>query len=450
MRFFGNVNVGAAPINTSLDVTHLPLSSLLPHYSHLLLANGCPTPRVHPALSLPSSVCRPALDIVHWYTSHPASPGPPDLSKSEHVTVIGHGNVALDVARILLSHPSRLEPYDVPNAVLDVLRASRVKHVSIVGRRGPLQASFAPRELREMMSLDDVAFMPLPQDVMERAESEIKAIETAAKVEPQVAGGETLGIGAGVSRAQKRMFGMLKGGSKAHFGSTPKTFSIEFFKSPVGLEYSPSGPRAVSLKLSHTTLDSPGASARAIPTGEFSTIDTDLVLPSLGYIPDSSAAGWIATPSLSHVRNNSGRIVDAEGHVIRNAYVSGWAASGAKGVLARTVEDARLASSIIVEDFMMAGSENSAGDTKHTNLLNASPDIPLDSIPPEVQSSLERGVVTTYKDWERVNTEEIKRGQETIITGDVRKERERMDWSSAKVFLDGMRGRLAYADDTAL
>ena len=150
-RFFGNVEV-ADTVFTIPYAVSLPVSSILDSYSHVVFATGCTLPTVHEAL--PSSpFCIPALSFVHWYTQHPNTPPPPPLNKVSHVSIIGNGNVSLDVARMLLTDVKVLTKYDVPQHVLDVFSRSTVKHVSIIGRRGPFEAAFTTKELREMINL---------------------------------------------------------------------------------------------------------------------------------------------------------------------------------------------------------------------------------------------------------------------------------------------------------
>ncbi|KAG1855547.1 hypothetical protein C8R48DRAFT_776428 [Suillus tomentosus] len=137
-RFFGNVNVGSMPLNSIPYALRLPLTSILNNYSHLLFAIG--------------------LYYAHLDPAIPPSPPPPALDKITHLTLIGQGNVSLDIARILLTSPSVLRQYDVPEHVLEVLSRSTVKHVSIVGRRGPLEAAFTTKELREMINLPEASY----------------------------------------------------------------------------------------------------------------------------------------------------------------------------------------------------------------------------------------------------------------------------------------------------
>ncbi|KAL5522257.1 ARH1 [Sanghuangporus sanghuang] len=417
LKFFGNVNVSSTP-SAVPHAMNVPLEQLFPHYTHLLLSSGCTVPRMHPALSASES-CRPALELVHWYTQHPASRFIPPLEKIKHVSVIGHGNVALDVARMLLSPVERLEKYDVPSSVLSVLRKSSIKHVAIIGRRGPLEASFTTKELREMMNLEGTALSPIPDSVLSESND-----------------------GAQLTRQQTRLLQLLQKGSANVFGSTEKTWSIDFFRSPTGLASTPAdSSHPTRLSLAHTMLDK---ERKAVPTGETSFIDTDLVLTSLGYRAEPTG-DWYE-PALGIVRNTSGRVVDQEGRVLRNVYASGWAATGAKGVLASTMLNAHSVVDTIISDLQVQSGDGVTGSEEGlqtgpvpppaTNILDGetidllNPNSDMLSVPEEILAAKRRGNVMNYEDWKRVDEEEVRRGEKAG------KERERMSWDEARTFID--------------
>ncbi|EMD35974.1 hypothetical protein CERSUDRAFT_115921 [Gelatoporia subvermispora B] len=404
LRFFGNVNIDTpSPVPHALS---LPLSALLPHYTHLLFSTGCTVPILHSALP-PSSYCVPALSLVHWYTQHPSRPPAPPLERISHVSLIGQGNVSLDVARMLLMPPAELAKHDVPAPVLAVLERSAVQHVSIIGRRGPLQAAFTVKELREMMNLPDAAMVPLDPAVL------------------RVPDGLTL------TRQQTRALQLLGQGSKNAFGSTKKTWSLDFFRSPTGLvtpeslgasNASSSQPQA-QLSLAHTTLD---PDARAVPTGETSTLATSLVVTSLGHRAEPTAPWY--DPGLGHLRTLGGRVLDTVGRTVRNVYASGWASVGARGVLASTMMDAYAVTDVILRDAQ--GETRADGEATTVEQVEVLPrEVGDDAPPPEVERALREGLVTDYEAWRMVDAEEVRRGEA------MRKERERMSWDEARSFL---------------
>ncbi|PFH48434.1 hypothetical protein AMATHDRAFT_76727 [Amanita thiersii Skay4041] len=446
-RFFGNVFVGHPPKNEedkrllSRNVV-LPVDSLLGHYTHLLVATGCPFPRFHLKLPRRSPWCLPALDIVHWYTYNQLSRHrPPPLENSPHISIIGAGNVALDVARILLTPPSQLEKYDVPEHVLEVLHRSKLRHVSIIARRGPLDAAFTAKELREMMNLPDSAMIPIPKNVLDEA----------AKSE--------------MTRQQSRILQLLQKGSKNVPGSTQKTWSIDFFRNPVKLETiekkellgeAPDLP--LNLKLAHTEVDPKTRQARE--TQEFTNLRTSLVVTSLGFQAEPHDYGRIANSyegenydkRLHYIRTDAGGrllrpistdhpILDKSGlesappellKPVDRVYASGWASVGAKGVLASTMMNAYNVAETIVSDWLASQDKSvspAADDTlpaghkgnKVEDLeFPMKSQVNMDSLPEEVKESAHP--VFSFDDWKKVDEEEVRRGEERG------KERERVDW----------------------
>jgi adrenodoxin-NADP+ reductase len=340
----------------------------------------------------------PALSFVHWYTRHPSAPPPPPLEKIERVAIVGQGNVALDVARMLLAPLSHLEKYDVPASVLDVLSRSAVKHVSIIGRRGPYQAAFTTKEIRELLTLPNASLVPMPADMLTPPE------------------------GMELTRQQGRMIDLLRKGPKQAFGTTPRTWSLDFWRAPTGLVSL--GANAARLHLAHTMLDP--ETERAVPTGETSSLDAGLVVPALGHHAEAGAP-WV-DPVLKHVRTTGpgggGRVISSAGRHVRNVYASGWASMGARGVIAKTLLDAHEVAAAILEDAY----EPREDDGVEMDSVMAN-DVVDDQPPAAVQEGIAKGTVTTYEDWKKVDDEEVR------IAAATGKERERMVWDEAKGFL---------------
>ena len=201
------------------------------------------------------------------------------------------------------------------------------------------------------------------------------------------------------TRQQSRMIDLLKAGSKNEFGRTEKTWSLDFFKSPIGIQNGTT--HAPQVRLAHTTLDE---KKRAVDTGQQSTLQTDLVITSLGF--KSDPANPFSDPELGRLRVQQGRVLDNLGNPVKNVYASGWAATGAKGVLASTMMDAYAVADQILED-VDEGTEEVD-----------------DRLPPEVESEMDR--VVTYELWKKIDDLEVNRGQKHG------QERERMDWDSVR------------------
>ena len=310
---------------------------------------------------------------------------------------------------MLLTSPSLLSKHDVPEHVLKALRRSAVKHVSILARRGPLEAAFTAKELREMMNIVGVSMQPISPDLL---------------ASPP---------GAEITRQQGRILDILKKGSKERYGSTEKTWSLDFFRSPTNLSRSSDKGDNFPLKLTlnHTTLDS--TTRKPVPTGITSEHRTSLVITSLGFQADPSSSPFY-DPELRRLKTlPGGRVINGEnGRLIKNVYGSGWASGGAKGVLASTMMDAYNVAETIVEDLM------SSPDPVHEDLQTEVERKPLeimnpsslpDSLPLEITHGLEGRNIVGFEDWKKVDEEETKRGQA------IGKDRERMAWEEVKSYL---------------
>ena len=308
---------------------------------------------------------------------------------------------------MLLTPPDILEKYDVPAPVLDVLYRSAVRHVSIIGRRGPLQAAFTTKELRELTTLPGASMIPLAHDVI------------------------TPASGTKLTRQQSRILQLLQKGSPTatptHTPNPPastKSWSLDFFRSPTG--FTADG----HLSLAHTALNE---DSRAVPTGASSLLTTDLVVTALGHHSDPLLPYY--DPTLGHLHTDRGRrVLDAASRALRRVYASGWAATGARGVLAATMIDAYAVADSILTDHFGGGPGGGAevvpvqGEAYSDDML-VSDDVDLESLPGAVGQGIKEKRVVQYEQWKKIDAEEMRRGVEKG------KERERMEWDEVPEFL---------------
>lgn len=291
---------------------------MLSHYSTVLLTYGASLSNPLSSVSGSSSSAHPlngvypALALVGWYNGHPAfSHLSPDLSTVKSVTVIGHGNVALDVSRILLKDVAALAETDIPDDVLDVLAKSSVERVTAVGRRGPGQVAFTTKEFREMLNLPGVRFEGLKGDLVEAARGMVEG-----------------------DRMKKRLLGLMEKSSEAGRES-PKQFNLDFLKSPSAFvgdaqgrvsqvewtenELLSASPDAPAVPASQTG-SQPKASVIARPTDRKTTSQTDMVVESVGYRSEPLGVGesWVVPfdTGRGRVQNVGGRIVDDAGSAV--------------------------------------------------------------------------------------------------------------------------------------
>ncbi|KNZ47431.1 hypothetical protein VP01_639g4 [Puccinia sorghi] len=361
-RYFGNTTVlGDDQEEPSWGRASVRLRTLREEYDVVLLSYGAGRDRSLGGLPGEKTLGHilPARAAVEWYNGYPSSTtgadgegGFVDLSKVERVTIVGMGNVALDIARILLTDINVLARTDISERALAGLARSSVRHVEIVGRRGPLQAAFTTRELRELVGLKDVQ-MHIDRDMLADAAGRLAEPGALARM-PN-------------GRLTKRLMDvMLKASDRRPLPLGSKTCTLSFLREPVafdGLPTTPGTPARVSaVEWRLNKLDYPSvpllpvdySAIKALPILPplHQTSPTDLVLKSLGYQP-------ILIPPLtydsqkSRARNHEGRVIGSDDQVIPGLYVTGWLSRGPKGVIGDTMNEAAGTASTIVSDLCM-------------------------------------------------------------------------------------------------
>ncbi len=306
VRFVGNVDIGV----------DLSLEELRKHVDAVIYTYGAALDRRLgiPGEELPGSLA--ATDVVAWYTGHPDADRErveAALAAARSVVVVGVGNVALDVARVLAREPSELESTDMPQHVLDVLAAAPVEQVTILGRRGPAQAAFTTQELRELDEMTAATVLVDPVD-----------LELDPASEERAAADRVIG----------RNLGVLRGwaGHVLDAGRTP--LLLRFFRRPVRLL---GEGRVTGIEVERTAVDGDG---RAVGTGELELLPADLVVRSVGYrgtplpgLPVDERSGTVP-------HDGVGRVL-RDGRPSAGEYVAGWIKRGPSGVVGTNKHDAR-------------------------------------------------------------------------------------------------------------
>jgi ferredoxin--NADP+ reductase len=302
VRFLGGVEFGK-------DVTR---ETLLECYDAVIYATGAMVDR-HlsiPGEHLPGSVA--ATDFVNWYCGHPDATGLRfDLSADE-VAVIGVGNVAVDVVRILAKTADELRATDVPDPVLTLLGGSGVRRIHMIGRRGPAQAKFTTKELRELGKLPQAEVHVRPEDM--RLDPASAALAEA-------------------DRHVRANVKVMDEWAERPPANLPRRLDLRFWLRPVEILGT---DRVEGLRLEHTALNDEG---RVVGTGEFETIPAGLVLRSVGY--QSVPLPGVPFDSRAYVvPNESGRVLGEDGRPQPGEYVAGWIKRGPTGVIGTNKADA--------------------------------------------------------------------------------------------------------------
>jgi ferredoxin--NADP+ reductase len=306
IRLIANVEVGR-------DVT---VDELRERYDAVIFATGAlkDAPLDIPGIDLAGSYG--AADLVAWYDGHPDVPREWPL-EAESIAVIGNGNVALDVARVLAKHPRDLLSTDIPANVVAGLEASPVTDVHVFGRRGPSQVKFTPIELRELGEVPDVDIVVYDDDFA-RAEGDEHAAHLLA-----------------TNNQVKVMTRTLNGWRKpADWQPTAsRRLHLHFFHSPVEVL----GTEAVEAVRFERTR--PVGDGSVTGTGEFVDVPVQAVYRAVGYA-SSPVAGVPFDESARVIPNAGGRVTDAAGTPVPGVYATGWIKRGPVGLIGHTKGDA--------------------------------------------------------------------------------------------------------------
>ena len=390
VTFIGGVHFGT-------DVTR---DDLLSAYDAVVYATGAMRDRRLGIAGeeLPGS--HAATDFVNWYCGHP-DVGPDAFSlDAESVAVIGVGNVAVDVARILARDAAELENTDIPEPVMDALRSSKVREVHVIGRRGPAYAKFTTKELRELGELGGVLVSTNPAEV---------DLEDGFD-----ASGESVALAAADRRVRGNLVAMAAwptAGLPAESAGQGRKLRLRFWLRPAEILESASGAVG-GLRLERTRIDESGA---FVGTGEFETLDTQLVLRSVGYQSVPLPGVPFDTRTYT-VPNANGRVLSETREPLPGEYVAGWLKRGPTGVIGTNKADAAETVQALLAD-LAGGPALSEGKLPRPGLLR----LPDRDELPEPQDPAGGSVVRTgvhavlaargvqpisYTDWLRISAAE--------------------------------------------
>jgi ferredoxin--NADP+ reductase len=316
-RFLGNVEVGR-------DVTH---AELLRIYDAVVYAVGAQTDRRLGILGedLPGSWA--ATELVAWYNGHPDFQELEFDLSGERAVVIGNGNVALDVARMLALTEEELTPTDTTDSAIEAIVGSGIRELLVLGRRGPVQASWTTPELQEMGELAGADVAVDPGDLELDPASEAQLADATAIV--------------------RRNIEVLRELAARPPAGKPRVVRFRFCVSPVAI-LGEERVEAIELVRNRLEADSNGR-VRAVPTDEREVVPCGIVFRSVGYlgvplpgVPFDEATGTMP--------NLTGRVLDESGAAIPGLYCAGWIKRGPTGVIGTNKKDATETAELLLED----------------------------------------------------------------------------------------------------
>jgi ferredoxin--NADP+ reductase len=333
IRLFGNVLYGR-------DIT---LDDLKKHYNAVIFSTGAirDADLDIPGIDLPGSYG--AAEFVSWFDGHPDVPREWPLEARE-IAVIGNGNVALDVARILTKHAEDLLPTEIPDNVYQVLKSSPVTDVHVFGRRGPMQVKFTPLELRELGELRDVDMIVHDED-FDYDEASRAALESNKQV-----------------LVIDRVFTQWRG---REVGAASRRLHLHFFAKPV--EVLETDGAVSGFRWERTEPDGEGG---VRGTGEFREVPIQAIYRAVGYfgspldrIPFDEKRGVIP--------NREGQVLDDHDQVLPGIYATGWIKRGPVGLIGHTKSDAMETVKHLVRDQANWWTPASPDEASVTELLES-------------------------------------------------------------------------------
>ncbi|CAB4682372.1 MAG: NADP oxidoreductase [Actinobacteria bacterium] len=361
-RFFGNVEVGR-------DVSHDELAAI---YDAVVYTVGAQADRRLgiDGEDLPGSW--PATKFVAWYNGHPDYQDLPFDLSGETAVVIGNGNVAVDVARMLALTPDELGITDTNDHAIEAINNAGVRDIIMLGRRGPAQAAFTTPELQELGELAGADVIVDPADlVLDDA--------SAAALEDDRA-------------TARRNVDLLREYAARTPEGKPRRVHLRFCVSPVAI-LGDGKVEAIEVVRNTLVVDDRGNIA-AVATEERETIPCSLVLRSVGY-RGQSIAGVPFDDRRGTIANNDGRVVDADGAVVPGVYCAGWIKRGPSGVIGTNKKDASETAELLLEDYRAGKlpTREGGGDELERILLGRNVEL------------------IEYESWEAIDAHERERGE---------------------------------------
>ncbi|XP_076456648.1 NADPH:adrenodoxin oxidoreductase, mitochondrial-like [Babylonia areolata] len=364
--FIGNVEVGR-------DIT---VGQLREAYTAVVFCHGASNDRQLgiSGENLPNVLS--ARSFVGWYNGLPQDKELEVNLDCETAVVLGQGNVALDVARVLLMPVDILAKTDVSEYALEALSRSRIKRVELVGRRGPLQVAFTIKELREMITLPMCRTIIDPEDV-ESLEEKLKDLSRPRRRLMELL------FTAGVNPPEKYT---------KIWADANRSWRLKFLRSPTEMLSSSDGRSLEGVKFTINQLQGDNfETQRAVPTGQTEVIPCGLVLRSIGYKGSPIDDTLPFDPQQGVIPNTNGRVNGCKG-----LYCSGWISRGPVFVILGTMSDGFSTGKAVLADLQSGLLSGTSGGGKEA-----------------VFSLLKQRDVrpVTFSEWEKIDKEEISRGQ---------------------------------------
>ncbi|CDW82125.1 UNKNOWN [Stylonychia lemnae] len=389
-RFFGNVWVGTN--------NGIPIEKLRELYSGVVLAYGATSER---KLGLPNEESLRGVfssrQMANWYNGSLDDILDPeqdlDLQNLKDMAIIGNGNVAMDISRVLLKNPKLLQPFDAPTPVIEQLMKLKLKNLSVIGRRGVIQSAFTIKEIREISRIENVQLYMFREEY-DQSRNDQSIEETGAGFSP-------------LSRGWHRRTEFLKETCKfidsieqyqdiTHSRNDTKNLFLRYLQNPIELLSNQISNRINKVRLQKMVLEGEVGHQRAVPDPQNiqSEIECQLLVKSIGY-QSRPIEGVTFNSQTCTIPHQYGCILDKNGQIQPGFYVAGWLKRGPNGIIDATLRDS-------VETFRIIKHHMECDDLQEKN---TTVEEVLKLIPSDQKS-------VDFIDWQKIDSVEKKRGEE--------------------------------------
>ena len=342
VRFIGNIEIGS----------HVQLNELNDFYDAIILATGAPKDRTLNVKGADKKGVIGSAAFVGWYNAHPDFATLEVDLNVEHVVVIGNGNVAVDVARVLAKTAEEMKQSDLAGHAADSIHPAPIKHIWMLGRRGPIEGKFTQKELGELGELEKAVAIVNPDQIPDEI-GDVPEKEASLK---------------------KKNLSHLQRFKDNNEGDKPVTLHLEFYANPIEIL---GEDRVEGIRIERTIVKD----GKCIGTGSFFEIPCELIVPCIGYQSE-------AIPNVPF-DDDAGHYQHIEGKINDHTYVVGWAKRGPTGTIGTNRIDAANVVETLLEDVKPSG--KSGGDGLRKLLA-------------------EQGNKTvTFRDWKKIEAEEENR-----------------------------------------
>lgn len=364
VTFLGNVEVGKdIQINELMELYHIVIFTTGMPKSSLLGIEGESLAGVHPSST-----------FIGWYNGHPDYQTQSFDFSNDSAVIIGHGNVAIDICRVLAKSIDELRKSDIPETALELLSKSKINNVHLVGRRGPVQAKFTTKELHELGKLENcnVSVNPKHLNLGKACQQELDEISNQ------------------LARKNHGIFQTYSNNFSATRNTDKKQIAINFMLNPKAFK---GDTRIESVQFEENHLQGPAFKQVSIPCNNILEIPCGLAFTSVGF-KGSQFAELHTNPNRGTLANLNSRLINEHGDIIYGMYAAGWVKRGPQGVIGTNRECAQDTVDRILEDLPIFADHSAAGKNGLIDLLSV------------------RGIqFITFNEWKVIDAIEIKKGQ---------------------------------------